>query len=402
MRLRRQPVRDGLRAVVVAALAACLPAAEASAAGSPIPVLRPSPSPRAQRDPPMRILRVMSADKACEPNCPEWISAEGIITPDSAAALAKVLTDLGGRRLPVLVSSHGGYVRDALEMGAMIRARGLAVAVARTRIANCPERAPDCPNARGQAVAAGAFCASACPLVLAGGVQRLVGPAPLVGVHQITTVVKETEGLESISKTVKIYEQDWIDKTVAQYLTHMGVGDPVMTLLRKTPAASVHWLSLDEIRASSLATEALDPANPILTGGANGLNGRAFDAGARADLLRGRLVDQDGAGATLTLTYRRGGGALEVALTKSEQPLTSLPADWTAMIAAPASPPPKASGPASASTLMPRDRFCQKGRDARMVATQTSAASPKPKAYTFNFASAVGVRALFAEACSSP
>ena len=395
---RRQPVREALRAAVVVALAAFVPATPALAAGSPIPQLRPSP--RAHVDPPMRIVRVASADKACEPNCPEWISAEGIMTPGTAAAFAKLLMDLDGRRLPVLISSHGGSVRDALEMGAMIRARGLAVAVARTLIANCPEHAPDCPNARGQAVAAGAFCASACPLVLAGGVQRLVGPAPLIGVHQITTVLKETEGLERITKTIKIYEQDWIDKTVADYLTHMGVGDPVMTLLRETPPASVHWLSLDEIRASHLATEALDPAAPILTGGANGLNGRAFDAKGPADLLRGRLVDQDGAGATMTLTYRRGGGALEVALTRSQPLLTSSPTDWTATIAA--LPAPKAAGPASTPALMPRDRFCEKGRGGRVLATPTSASPPKSKPFTFDFASAVGVRALFAEACPLP
>ena len=41
----------------------------------------------------------------------------------------------------------------------------------------------------------GAFCASACPLILAAGVERLVGPVPMVGVHQITEVLKEKEGV---------------------------------------------------------------------------------------------------------------------------------------------------------------------------------------------------------------
>ena len=84
-------------------------------------------------------------------------------------------------------------------MGALIRSKGLVVAVARTMIANCPERARDCPGARGRAIVDGAFCASACPLILAGGVERLVGPAPQVGVHQITTVEKETEGVEHLT-----------------------------------------------------------------------------------------------------------------------------------------------------------------------------------------------------------
>lgn len=150
-----------LRSVVLAFVVVGLSIVGALAAGSPIPVLKPSP--QRHGDPPMRIVRVTSSDTACEPNCPEWISAEGVITPGSAPLFAKLVAGLDGRRLPVLISSHGGSVRDALEMGALIRAKGLAVAVARTLFSNCPERARDCPNARGQAIAAGAFCASACP-----------------------------------------------------------------------------------------------------------------------------------------------------------------------------------------------------------------------------------------------
>ena len=279
------PARRRRRTAIAAVLAALFPLAGAFAAGSPIPELRPSP--RAHGDPPMRILRVVSSDPGCQPDCPEWISAEGAIAPGSAAAFAKVLADLNGRRLPVLISSRGGSVRDALTMGAMIRARGLAVAVARTLFANCPERARACPDPRGQAIAGGTVCASACPLILAGGVVRLVGPAPLVGVHEITTIMKETEGVEGLTKTVKLYQQDWVDRTVETYLTQAGVGDPVMTLMRKTPASSIRWLSLDEIKASGLATGTLDAAAPILASGANGLDGRAFDEATTPDIFHG-------------------------------------------------------------------------------------------------------------------
>ena len=100
------------------------------------------------------------------------------------------------------------------------------------------------------------------------------------------------------------------------YLAAMGVGDPVMTLMRKTPAASVRWLSLAELKASHLATLALDAAEPILTSGANGLNGRAFDGEPpRADLVQASIVRPvAGGGATLEIAfrYRRGGGAVEV------------------------------------------------------------------------------------------
>ena len=71
----------------------------------------------------------------------------------------------------------------------------------------------------------------------------------------------------------------------------MGVGEPVMTLMRKTSAASIRWLSLAELKDSHLATLALDPAEPVLATGANGLNAKAFDGDPpRADLLQAMLA----------------------------------------------------------------------------------------------------------------
>jgi hypothetical protein len=64
-----------------------------------------------------------------------------------------------------------------------------------------------------------------------------------------------------------------------------------MTLMRKTWAASIRWLSLTELKDSRLATLALDPAEPIMTSGANGLNAKAFDGDPpRADLMQASLV----------------------------------------------------------------------------------------------------------------
>jgi hypothetical protein len=346
----------------------------------------------------MRIRRVMSSDPTCAPNCPEWISAEGIITPGATADLARVVSSLGGRRLPVLISSRGGTVRDALEMGALIREKGLAVAVARTLIASCPERTHVCAYPlRGQAIVGGAACASACPLVLAGGVERAIGPTPLIGVHQITTVVKETEGDVRLAKTIKIYEQAWVDRTVEDYLTHMGIGEPVMTLLRKTPAASIRWLSLYEIETSGLATEALDPAQPILAEGANGLNGRQVGDAMQPDLITAKVPDKDGLGALLSLTYRRGGGALEFALT--EPSATPSATDWTAAVGSAASLVLKAADSGSARALLPRDRFCAAAGDGRIIATPTSRASPAPRSVSFDLAAAADAKALWAEAC---
>src|SRR6202167_4812914 len=275
--------------------------------------LRPRARPRIT--PPMRFVRVTSAEAACKPNCPEWLSAEGRIELGTAKAFADAVANLKGRRLPILIHSPGGSVADAGAMGELIRAKGLAVAVARTLITNCPEASPKCPDGPGMAITGGATCASACVLVLAGGVERLAGPSARIGVHQITTLVSEIEGLAHLKSTRKIYEQQGVDAAVEAYLAAMGVGDPVMTLMRKASAASIRWLSLAELKDSHLATLALDPAAPILTSGAHGLNAKSFDGDPpRPDRIQAtvaRPIAEDGGALDVPFRYRRGGGAVE-------------------------------------------------------------------------------------------
>ena len=372
---------------MAAALALLAPLGAALAAGSPIPVLAPAPRHEAAPQP-MRIVRVMSAAPECGQNCPEWISAEGIIVPGTAAAFSNVLADLRGRRLPVLISSPGGSVREAIEMGWLIRTNRLAVAVARTFVANCPGRTRDCP-ARGRATADGAICASACPLVLAAGADRLVGPSPRIGVHQITTVLRETPGGDRPVRTVKMIEQAPVDRAVEAYLASAGVGEPVMELLRKTPPASIRWLSLDELQTSRLATAALTPSAPIRTTGANGLDGAAF--GAQPLVVTATAPDADGLGAVLTLTYRRGGGALDLALAPPGGAAPS-PEAWSLAASGGALVTDMAGG-GSAHALLSREKFCAAGE--RRVAATASGARP----LAFALDGAPGVADLVAEAC---
>jgi hypothetical protein len=387
-------------ASAVIALAGFLGASSAALADLKLP-------PRPRGDPPMRIVRVISSDPACEPNCPEWISAEGMILPGTAGAFRKAILDLGGRRLPVLISSHGGSLGAALQMGALIRERRLAVAVARTLIANCPARTAVCPPARGEAITGGAFCASACPLILAAGVERLVGPVPMVGVHQITEVLKEKEGVANLTKIEKIYEPGFADATVQAYLTAMGVTDPVMTLLRKTPASSIRWLSIPEMTESHLATEALDAAEPFMTSGANGLNGHAFDgATARAGLMTAKGAapiaqsgDSPGLAVETALSYRRGGGAVEIALVAQDGSVA--PKGWTLTGTTGEPVPIKAASAGPARATIPRERFCALAHDGKLVAAPdggASAAAPQGPV-TFDLAAMDGASALIAEAC---
>jgi hypothetical protein len=392
---RERGLRRAARTLVVALLGLLWAAAPSLAD------LRPPARPRGP--PPMRFVRVTSADSACEPNCPEWLSAEGRIEPGSAAGFAEAIEGLKGRRLPILIHSPGGSVPDAIAMGELIRAKGLAIAVARTLITNCPETAPKCQNGPGKAITGGATCASACVLVFAGGVERLAGPVPLIGVHQITTLMKETEGVAHLTSTRKLYEQQGVDAAVMAYLAGMGVGEPVMTLMRKTPAASIRWLSLADLKASRLATLALDAAEPIMVSGANGLNAKAFDgAPPRADLVQASITEPVAAGgATLqiALRYRRGGGA--VGAEAIERGLKTPQAPSPDLRLASSAPgveavPLRAVRTTPGGTLIPRERFCALAHGGATIA----AAADGPQGFPpFELSAMDGAKTLIAEAC---
>ena len=106
----------------------------------------------------MRFVRVVSAAASCQPNCPEWVSAEGQIDVGTAQVFARFIAGLGGRRLPILISSPGGSTSDAMAMGRLIRAQHLVVAVARTNLSPCPNGVANCSPTPGAATAYGAYC----------------------------------------------------------------------------------------------------------------------------------------------------------------------------------------------------------------------------------------------------
>jgi hypothetical protein len=362
---------------------------------------------RPRADPPMRIVRVMSSDPACQPNGPEWISAEGRIMPGTGAAFARAIANLRGRRLPVLISSGGGSLTDAAAMGQLIRQKRLAVVVARTLIEKCPARANACPDPKGQAITGGAKCASACPFILAGGVERFVGPTAMVGVHQITAVTKELAGgATSLTRVKRVYQPAHADQAAENYLVAMGVGHPVMALMRQTPAARIRWLSLAEIRSSHLATLALDAPAPILTSGANGLNGHAFEG----DSLRDAAITAHGDAPAAapgggsgdleaTISYRRGGGAVDVALAERDAPQKPPhpAAGWTLAIG-PEALPVKTDGAGHATiSLAP---FCAQARDGKIVAKAVPESSAMAsRSANFDVAAMNGAKALIDEAC---
>ena len=238
-------------------------------------------------EPPMTVVVVRSSIPSCEPECPQWISAQGRITAQTPALFKKVLKLAGKARLPVIVTSPGGDVDAALAIGTMIRARELDVAVGWTSFSGCEPRQKQCKPGvyKGTVFNYGSYCASACPFILAAGQQRLLGWGALVGVHQISTTMIQDRSLyrekyiivkgqkKVLSRTLlsrkpaRSYVTTKLAKShrrkLTAYLKTMGVGVELIGLFDRAPPSSIYMLTSDEATSTKLVT-AFSPAASLV------------------------------------------------------------------------------------------------------------------------------------------
>lgn len=132
----------------------------------------------------------------------------------------------------VALDSPGGSVNDALEMGRLIREGGFATSVAD-----------------------GALCASSCPLVFAGGTERLATAKSAIGVHQIYANVSAESlpaGLRAAGEAMSDAQKT--TAAITRYLTESGV-DPALWLhALETPPDRLYYLSAAELTEYKLAT----------------------------------------------------------------------------------------------------------------------------------------------------
>jgi hypothetical protein len=129
----------------------------------------------------------------------------------------------------VLLSSPGGDVNQAMIMGEIIRAHGLATAVG---VADSTGRIEP------------SYCASACVLVFAGGTKRLGVAGSALGVHRFVT--STTGGGDLVAETQRI------EGAVLSYMTRMGVSSAVVEAMSAT--RNVRWLGTQKALAMNLIT----------------------------------------------------------------------------------------------------------------------------------------------------
>jgi hypothetical protein len=152
--------------------------------------------------------------------------AAGTISPGTAKAFAAEIEKRGSYVKTVVLHSPGGSVSDALQMGLLIRQKGFATEVE-----------------------AGRYCASSCPLVFAGGIERRVGNKAAIGVHQVFAAVPtgmpaggEMNGAQRISAECQ------------KYLRDMGVDLEVWIHAMETPKERLYYFKPAEMLTLKLAT----------------------------------------------------------------------------------------------------------------------------------------------------
>jgi hypothetical protein len=128
----------------------------------------------------------------------------------------------------VLLSSPGGSLEQAMIMGEIIRAQGLATAVGTAD-----------PSGR----ICAAYCASACVMAYAGGRPRYGIETSALGVHRFTTTAAVADPVADTQR---------VTGSILGYMTKMGVSARIVEEMSKT--REIHWLDDKDAVAMNLVT----------------------------------------------------------------------------------------------------------------------------------------------------
>jgi hypothetical protein len=151
--------------------------------------------------------------------------ATGMITPGTAETFKAEVDKRGSYVKTVVLNSTGGSIQDAMAMARLIRAKKFSTAVEN-----------------------GSFCASSCPLVFAGGVERRAGEKAAIGVHQVFSPT-DNPAANNMDQAQRI------SADCQKFLVEMGVDPRLWIHAMETPKSELYRLKPDELLSLKLATE---------------------------------------------------------------------------------------------------------------------------------------------------
>jgi hypothetical protein len=155
--------------------------------------------------------------------------AIGTITPGISASFAAEVAKRGDYIKTVVLNSPGGSVTDALAMGRLIREKKFATEVE-----------------------PGKYCASSCPLVFAGGIERRAGDRSTIGVHQVAAIASAAAGAPRDEMSVA----QNISARCQRYLGEMGISLQAWVHAMETPHDKLFVFKPDELKSLNIVTVA--------------------------------------------------------------------------------------------------------------------------------------------------
>jgi hypothetical protein len=161
------------------------------------------------------------------------LMATGTITPGVSESFAAEVGRHGDYIKTVVLNSPGGSVADALAIGRLIREKKFATEVEARK-----------------------YCASSCPLVFAGGVERRAGDKASIGVHQVAAIPSAAN--RAPRDEMSVAQQ--ISARCQHYLNEMGVSLQVWVHAMETPHDRLFVFKPDELKSLNLVTTAAVPA----------------------------------------------------------------------------------------------------------------------------------------------
>jgi hypothetical protein len=244
--------------------------------------------PAVKLDPEMTFQIMRASQANCEPTCAQWIYAEGRIVGATAGKFSQVLRLAGRKPLLLVIQSGGGDVKSALAMGRAIRANKMNVAVGYAFSLDCKLGEDFCEKvlkskqiSNGVLTSRPAYCASACTLILAAGVERIAIPASIVGTHQILNkpmfqrvffrekyvMIKGKKKV--ISKTITKRETiigkattklaPGFENELQRYIKSMGVSSDFLSFYDKASPRDIYKMTPAERLATKIITSQLSP-----------------------------------------------------------------------------------------------------------------------------------------------
>jgi hypothetical protein len=268
----------------MAAALCCLPVVAIAAGDDPKEIERLLA--KVQSEPLIFVVATGEPD-ACGRGCAKWIAAEGRFDEGAAQRLREFLGAPAERDLPIFFNSDGGLVREAVQIGSILRESRMTAGVARTVPEGCHLSFPLDDACRrlmqskrehkARLYFGGARCGSACVYAMMGASTRHVEPGATLRIH--SSVSLETDKHENFLR---------------RYVLLMGVDPALVDAAAKIPSRTFRGLSRGEIERFGIETRGVHetpwfayrgPAEKLIV-----LKSVTYPTGDTADEYRTRTV----------------------------------------------------------------------------------------------------------------